>query len=61
MDSINHFLMSQMGVAHSSALLLVLAFLGGIVASASPCSLGLLPVVIGYVGGNDQKKDIKLG
>ncbi|MDD3418991.1 MAG: cytochrome c biogenesis protein CcdA [Candidatus Gastranaerophilales bacterium] len=60
MDSINHFLMSQMGVAHSSALLLVLAFLGGIVASASPCSLGLLPVVIGYVGGNDQKKDIKL-
>jgi cytochrome c-type biogenesis protein len=60
MDSLNQFLMTQMGGAHSSYLLLVLAFLGGIVASASPCSLGLLPVVIGYVGGNDQKKDMKL-
>lgn len=60
MDSINHLITAQMGMSHGSMLLFAMAFLGGIVASASPCSLGLLPVVIGYVGGNNQKRDLKL-
>lgn len=60
MDSLNHLITAQMSMSHGSVLLFVMAFLGGIVASASPCSLGLLPVVIGYVGGNNQKKDMKL-
>ena len=32
-------------------LLFMTAFLGGIVASISPCSLAMLPIIIGYVGG----------
>lgn len=32
-------------------LLFVSAFLGGVIASISPCSLAMLPLMIGYVGG----------
>ena len=37
-------------------------FLGGIVSSASPCVLAMIPLVIGYVGGyseGSQKKAIQ--
>ena len=33
------------------ALMFVSAFLGGVIASISPCSLAMLPLIIGYVGG----------
>ena len=52
--------MTALQTGHGTLILFVMTFLGGIVASASPCSLGLLPVVIGYVGGSDHKKDIRL-
>ena len=32
-------------------ILLLVSFLGGVIASISPCSLAMLPVVIGYIGG----------
>ncbi len=32
-------------------LLLVISFLGGILASVSPCSIGMVPLIVGYVGG----------
>lgn len=50
----------QIGMNHTTILLFTMAFLGGVLSSASPCSLGLLPVVIGYVGGQEQKKGAKL-
>lgn len=46
----------QIGMNHATILLFTMAFLGGVISSASPCSLGLLPVVIGYVGGQDNNK-----
>lgn len=36
-------------------LLLIGAFIGGILASISPCSLAMLPLIIGYVGGYSKE------
>lgn len=40
-------------------MLIGLSFLGGLIASISPCSLAMLPIVIGYIGGfneNDNRQ-----
>ncbi len=42
-----------------SLLLLVLAFLGGILASLTPCTLGILPVIISYVAGYGEKTSFR--
>lgn len=39
------------GAQHFSLIMLVVSFLGGLLASVSPCSLAMLPIIIGYVGG----------
>ena len=36
-------------------LLLIASFIGGVLASISPCSLAMLPLVIGYVGGYSKE------
>lgn len=36
---------------HFSLIMLLVSFLGGLLASVSPCSLAMLPIIIGYVGG----------
>ena len=36
-------------------LLLIASFVGGILASLSPCSLAMLPLIIGYVGGYSKE------
>ncbi len=36
-------------------LMLTAAFLGGVIASISPCSLAMLPLIIGYVGGYSKE------
>ena len=36
-----------------------LSFLGGLIASVSPCSLSMLPLIIGYVGGYSEEKPAK--
>lgn len=43
----------------SIMLLFGLSFLGGLVASISPCSLAMLPIIIGYVGGYSQERPFK--
>lgn len=35
------------------------AFLGGLIASISPCSLSMLPLIIGYIGGYSDEKPLK--
>lgn len=37
-------------------LLFWLSFLGGLIASVSPCSLAMLPMIIGYIGGYSKEK-----
>ena len=36
-----------------------ISFLGGLIASISPCSLSMLPLIIGYVGGYSEEKPLK--
>lgn len=43
------------GNAFILPILLGVSFFAGILASLSPCSLGILPLVIGYVGGYSKK------
>ena len=40
-------------------LLFLTAFIGGIIASVSPCSLAMLPLMIGYVGGCSKETPFK--
>ncbi len=41
-------------------LLIVIAFFAGVLASLSPCSLGILPLIIGYVGGYSKESNKRL-
>lgn len=36
-------------------ILLVISFMGGLIASISPCSLAMLPLIIGYIGGYSKE------
>ena len=35
------------------------AFLGGLISSISPCSLSMLPLIIGYIGGYSDEEPLK--
>ena len=41
------------------AMLYGLSFLGGIIASVSPCSLAMLPIIVGFIGGYSKEKPSK--
>ena len=43
----------------SILVLFVISFLGGLIASISPCSLSMLPIIIGYIGGYSHEKPAK--
>ena len=43
----------------SLPVLFALSFFGGLVASISPCSLAMLPIIVGYVGGYSDEKPVK--
>ncbi len=43
----------------SLIILFILSFLGGVIASISPCSLAMLPIIVGYVGGYGEAKPSK--
>lgn len=60
MDSlISHLFSQQIGLHNISWMLFIFAFLGGVITSVSPCSIGLLPVVVGYVGGYSGERNRK--
>ena len=43
----------------SLPILFALSFFGGLVASVSPCSLSMLPIIVGYVGGYSNNTPLK--
>ena len=42
-----------------SVLFLIISFFGGILSSISPCSIGVLPLIVGYVGGYGDSDKFK--
>lgn len=44
----------------SLLVMLLVSFLGGLLASISPCSLAMLPIIIGYVGGYSEGSPFKI-
>ena len=55
MDNLAQLFNSQTSIF----ILLGASFLGGVVASVSPCSLSMLPLIIGYIGGYSNEKPMK--
>lgn len=51
MNNLYDIFTTSLSVDNAKIILLLISFLGGIVASISPCSLAMLPVVVGYIGG----------
>ena len=41
-------------------LLLLISFFAGILSSLSPCSLGILPLILAYIGGYSKENNKKL-
>ena len=59
LNQISNTLLEYMNHGEFSLLFLVASFLGGILASISPCSIGIIPLIIGYVGGYGEKDKLK--
>jgi len=45
---------------HFGIVMLLVSFLGGLLASISPCSLAMLPIIVGYVGGYSNESPAKI-
>lgn len=55
MESIISIFTQEIAKEQLSLLLLASAFFGGMIASLAPCVLGLLPIIVGYVGGYSKE------
>lgn len=51
MENFLNTFQNMANTGHFGLVMLVVSFLGGLLASVSPCSLAMLPIIIGYVGG----------
>ena len=60
MTDITNYFTTQAACGNFRILMIGLSFLGGILASISPCSLAMLPIIIGYTGGYGGEDNRKL-
>lgn len=51
--------LAQISGGQFKAILILFSYLGGIIASISPCSIAMLPIIIGYIGGYGEKENKK--
>lgn len=58
MIDITNYFTTQATQGNFQIILVALSFLGGILASISPCSLAMLPIVVGYIGGYGNKDNL---
>ncbi len=48
----------QIASGNFSVLFLIISFLGGVLSSLTPCTLGILPIITGYVAGYGEDKNL---
>ena len=58
-EYLNMFTQGAVHSGHFGLIMLGVSFLGGLLASVSPCSLAMLPIIIGYVGGYSKDSPVK--
>ena len=59
MESLVASLTTYLKTQEFSYIFLFISFIGGVLASLSPCSLSVLPIVVGYVGGYSEESGFK--
>lgn len=59
LNQITQNTINYLSMGEFSLWFLPIAFLGGILASISPCSIGMLPLIVGYVGGYGDSNKFK--
>lgn len=59
LNQISANLVQYMQNGEFSILFLLISFLGGVISSISPCSLGMIPLIVGYVGGYGDSDKFK--
>ena len=59
MDKLISIFNQETASAGFSWWLLLISFLGGVISSLSPCTLGILPIIIGYIAGYSKKNTFK--
>lgn len=55
MDNLTQIFSAGTTGAHVWILMFLASFAGGVIASISPCSLAMLPLIVGYVGGYSKE------
>ena len=59
MDNLVQIFSTEITGIHIWILMFLASFAGGIIASISPCSLAMLPLIVGYVGGYSKETPIR--
>lgn len=58
MEHLLNIFNNSLNNSNFTILVYLISFLGGVVASISPCSLGILPIIVAYVTGNRHNKTV---
>lgn len=59
MDNLIEIFNQELASTNFSFWLLIISFAGGVISSLSPCTLGILPIIIGYIAGYSNQNGIK--